>query len=163
VHPITCLTRLDQRFGTLTHPQAVAPGSTAPQRLHPAQHVSAADAGARRAATASSPVGSDVYSRYMHALRAVEIRFPVSADGSHVNVAFKWHDAFVDRDACSQKNIHFEKAGVLFCMGALESQRGAEVNRDSQAGIAEAIKAFSLAAGARAGARYLLCTCSHVM
>ena len=78
----------------------------------------------------------------------MEIRFPVSNDNSHVNVAFKWHDAFVDRESCSQKNIHFEKAAVLFCMGALECQRGADEARDIQASIAEAAKAFSQAAGA---------------
>lgn len=100
------------------------------------------------AASTSSSVGNDHYAKYLNALRAVEIRFPVSKDSSHVNVAFKWHDAFIDSVSCTQKNIHFEKAGVLFSMGALESQRGAEVNRDTQAGIAEAAKAFVLSAGA---------------
>lgn len=93
-------------------------------------------------------MGNEHYAKYYHALRAIEIRFPVSADSSHVNVTFKWHDAFVDSHTCSQKNIHFEKAGVLFCMAALESQKGAEANRDTRDGIAEAAKAFSLAAGA---------------
>ena len=93
-------------------------------------------------------MGNEHYARYYHALRAIEIRFPVSSDSSHVNVSFKWHDAFVDSQTCTQKNIHFEKAGVLFCMAALESQKGAEANRDTRDGIAEAVKAFSLAAGA---------------
>jgi hypothetical protein len=100
------------------------------------------------AASTSSSVGSDHYAKYLSALRAVEIRFPVSNDSSHVNVAFKWHDSFIDSVSCTQKNIHFEKAGVIFSMGALESQRGAEVSRDTQAGIAEAAKAFALSAGA---------------
>ena len=104
----------------------------------------------RAAASTSSTVGTEHYAKYLHALRAVEIRFPVSSDSSHVNVSFKWHDSFVDGQSCAQKNIHFEKAAVLFCLGALESQRGAEVSRDSQAGIAECIKAFSLSAGAPA-------------
>jgi programmed cell death 6-interacting protein len=92
-------------------------------------------------------VSSDHYCKYFHALRAIEIRFPVSSDSSHINVAFKWHDSFVDTQTCTQKNIHYEKACVLFCIGALESIRAAELNRDTREGIAEAAKAFAQAAG----------------
>jgi programmed cell death 6-interacting protein len=89
----------------------------------------------------------DHFAKYYGALRAIEIRFPVSSDSSHVNISFKWHDAFRDTLTCSQKNIHFEKAAVLFCMAAICSQKGLDVSRKTEAGITEAVKSFALAAG----------------
>jgi hypothetical protein len=91
----------------------------------------------------------DHFTKYYGALRAIEIRFPVSSDSSHVNISFKWHDAFRDKQTCTQKNIHFEKASVLFCMAAIASQKGLDVSRKTESGITEAVKSFALAAGAR--------------
>ena len=101
------------------------------------------------AGSSNFPVGSEQYAKYYNALRAIEIRFPVSSDSSHVNVGFKWYDAFSDSSSCTQKNIHFEKAAVLFSLAALFSQQGCDAARDTQASVAEAAKAFASAAGAR--------------
>lgn len=90
----------------------------------------------------------DHFTKYYGALRAIEIRFPVSSDNSHVNINFKWHDAFRDKQTCTQKNIHFEKACILFCMAAIASQKGLDISRKTEAGITEAVKSFALSAGA---------------
>lgn len=94
----------------------------------------------------------DHFSKYYGALRAIEIRFPVSSDNSHVNISFKWHDAFRDKQTCTQKNIHFEKAAILFCMAAIASQKGLDVSRKTESGITEAVKSFAVAAGAHPAA-----------
>ena len=88
------------------------------------------------------------FSRYYSALKAIELRFPVSPDSSHVNISFKWHDAFKDSLSCTQKNIHFEQAAIVFCMAAISSQRGVSANRTATQGIAEAAKGFAMSAGA---------------
>jgi hypothetical protein len=92
-------------------------------------------------------IGMDHFTKYYGALRAIEIRFPVSSDNSHVNISFKWHDAFRDKQTCTQKNIHFEKACVLFCMAAIASQKGLDTSRKTEEGITEAVKCFAQAAG----------------
>ena len=103
----------------------------------------------------------DHFTKYYGALRAIEIRFPVSSDNSHVNISFKWHDAFRDKQTCTQKNIHFEKAAVLFCMAAIASQKGLDISRKTEAGITEAVKTFALSAGAHSAAlgNYLVPIC----
>lgn len=90
----------------------------------------------------------ETFSQYYSALRAIEIRFPVSSDNSHVNISFKWHDAFKDSSSCTQKNIHFEQAAIVFCMAAISSQKGVAANRTAAQGIAEAAKGFAMSAGA---------------
>ena len=94
----------------------------------------------------------DHFTKYYAALRAIEIRFPVSSDNSHVNISFKWHDAFRDKQTCTQKNIHFEKAAILFCMAAIASQKGLDISRKTEAGVTEAVKTFALSAGAHSAA-----------
>lgn len=89
----------------------------------------------------------DHFTKYYGALRAIEIRFPVSSDNSHVNISFKWHDAFREKQTCTQKNIHFEKACTLFCMAAIASQKGLDISRKTESGITEAVKSFALSAG----------------
>lgn len=93
-------------------------------------------------------IGMESFSRYYSALKAIELRFPVSPDSSHVNISFKWHDAFKDSLSCTQKNIHFEQAAIVFCMAAISSQRGVSANRTATQGIAEAAKGFAMSAGA---------------
>lgn len=93
----------------------------------------------------------ETFSRYYTALRAIEIRFPVSSDPSHVSINFKWNDAFRDTQSCSQKNIYLEQAAIVFCMAAISSQKGVDVNRTSLQGIAEAVKSFAMSAGTSVG------------
>lgn len=106
-------------------------------------------------AASASGIGMEHFARYHHALRAIEIRFPVSADASHVNITFKWHDAFVESSTCAQRNIHFEKAAVVFCLAAIASQKGIDVSRESEAGMTEASRSFALAAGAAPQSRLI--------
>lgn len=92
-------------------------------------------------------MGMETFSRYYSALKAIELRFPVSPDSSHVNISFKWHDAFKESVSCTQKNLHFEQASIVFCMAAISSQKGVAANRAAMPGIAEAAKGFAMSAG----------------
>lgn len=58
------------------------------------------------------------------------------------------YDCFTGVPVC-QQNISLEKASVVFNMAALYSQIGTRANRQTQAGLEDAITAFQKSAGER--------------
>lgn len=88
------------------------------------------------------------FAKYYRALCACELRFPISGDSSQVSIAFTWYDSFQDTKKATQKNVHFEKAAILFCLVSLASQRGIEAVRTTEVGMKEAVEQFCCAAGA---------------
>lgn len=50
----------------------------------------------------------------------MESRFPISRSEGHAAVTFAWHDAFRPQKHAEQTSIHFEKAAVLFNLGAVQ-------------------------------------------
>jgi len=59
-----------------------------------------------------------------------------------VHIAFKWFDAFRPTRALEQSSIHYEKAAVLFNLGAVMTQQALGYDRTTDAGIKEAAKKF---------------------
>lgn len=82
--------------------------------------------------------------RYYCALSMVETRFPIAKGAGNVEVAFGWQDAFKANKKTEQHNIHFEKAAVLFNLGAVASQLGLQCDRTAEDGVKEAAKRFQV-------------------
>lgn len=90
----------------------------------------------------------DLLQRYFRALCIMESRFPISNEKEHVNtISFTWFDAFKGKKT-TQQSIHFEKASVIFNLGAIQSQLGLGADRSTPNGIKQACNAFQAAAGA---------------
>ncbi|WOL07207.1 programmed cell death 6-interacting protein-like [Canna indica] len=99
--------------------------------------------------SASPDLRRDLLISYFRALGAVEPRFPISSDPSHVHsLTFTWFDAFRPNKKAVLPSIHFEKAAVLFNLGAIYSQIALAADRTSAAGLKQACNGFQSAAGA---------------
>ncbi|XP_042499813.1 vacuolar-sorting protein BRO1-like [Macadamia integrifolia] len=99
---------------------------------------------------ADSPdVRRDLLVKYFKALCVMESRFPISPDKEHINtIIFLWYDAFKNKNKASQQNIHFEKAAVLFNLGAVHSQIALSADRSTASGRIQASHSFMASAGA---------------
>ena len=80
--------------------------------------------------------------RYFRSLSMMESRFPISKDDHHVSMSFTWYDAFRPTKRSEHYSIHFEKACVLFNIGAVLTQQGLGCNRETETGVKEAAKNF---------------------
>jgi programmed cell death 6-interacting protein len=89
------------------------------------------------ARSASSP-----YYRYYCGLSMMETRFPISKERDHVHIGFKWFDAFRPTRALEQSSIHYEKASVLFNLGAVYTQQALGFDRTTDSGIKDAAKKY---------------------
>ncbi|XP_035252238.1 rhophilin-2 isoform X1 [Anguilla anguilla] len=91
-----------------------------------------------------SEAGIELLSSYFSHLSLLENRFfsPTRQTG----IFFTWYDSFTGVPVC-QQNISLEKASVLFNMAALYTQSGTRCNRQTRAGLEDAITAFQKAAG----------------
>jgi programmed cell death 6-interacting protein len=79
--------------------------------------------------------------RYFGQLRYVEVKFPI--DEQNIQIGFPWWTAFSkDKREIIQYNIHFEKASVLFNIGALYSKLGELESSDSDEGVRKACEYF---------------------
>lgn len=97
--------------------------------------------------TAKRPVVMALHShRYIRCLTAIENRFPISKEKGHAQVAFTWYDAFRPSKKSTQYNIHFEKAAVLFNLGAVLSQQALACDRTTADGLLQAGKLFQVRA-----------------
>ncbi|NXW15956.1 RHPN2 protein, partial [Circaetus pectoralis] len=65
---------------------------------------------------------------------------------SFSNICFPRYDSFTGVPVC-QQNLLLEKASILFNTGALYTQIGTRCNRQTQAGLENAVDAFQKAAG----------------
>ncbi|CAI2296365.1 unnamed protein product [Caenorhabditis sp. 36 PRJEB53466] len=87
--------------------------------------------------------------RYYGQLCMMQKRFPMGV-GEQLETPFAWHDGLVDmRSAHSEvtiNDIEFEKASVMFNIGACHAQYAAEQPRDTQDSIKAAFSHFQCAA-----------------
>lgn len=67
---------------------------------------------------------------------------------THIVLCLRRYDSFTGMPVC-QQNISLEKASMLFNMAALYSQIGTRADRQTQAGLEDAIAAFQKSAGER--------------
>ncbi|KAH7295126.1 hypothetical protein KP509_27G033300 [Ceratopteris richardii] len=98
--------------------------------------------------TDSPDARRDLLQRYFRALCVMESRFPISNEKEHINtISFTWFDAFKGKKA-SQQSIHYEKAAIMFNLGAIYSQLALAADRSTPNGIKQACSSFQAAAGA---------------
>ncbi|KAM7011083.1 rhophilin-2 [Passerculus sandwichensis] len=88
--------------------------------------------------------GIEMLISYFLQLGYVENRF--FPPTRHIGVLFTWYDSFTGVPVC-QQNLLLEKASVLFNIGALYTQIGTRCNRQTRAGLENAVDAFQKAAG----------------
>ncbi|XP_068587316.1 rhophilin-2 isoform X1 [Cebidichthys violaceus] len=88
--------------------------------------------------------GVELLAKYSSHLPLMESRFfsPTRQTG----MFFTWYDSFTGVPVC-QQNMSLEKASILFNMAALYSQIGTRSNRQTNAGLEEAISSFQKSAG----------------
>ena len=96
-----------------------------------------------------------VLAKYYRALCLVEGRFPIGPGEDQCRVSFAWCDAFRASKKHEAASIHFEKAAVLFNVGAALTQSALAVPERSttDAGLKEAARKFQEAAGVFAALR----------
>lgn len=101
--------------------------------------------------------------RYYKALTVMETRFPISKDKGHVMLSFTWYDAFRASKRAEQYSIHFEKAAVMFNLGAVLTQQALACDRTQDQGMKDAAKKFQvyLQATPPAQTLYALTLCNH--
>ncbi len=59
-------------------------------------------------------------------------------------MAFVWYDAIRSSKKSTQNNIHFEKAALLFNLGACASQQGLAADRTTSEGLKQACQMFQV-------------------
>uniref|UniRef100_A0A8C1H2L1 Rhophilin, Rho GTPase binding protein 2 n=1 Tax=Cyprinus carpio carpio TaxID=630221 RepID=A0A8C1H2L1_CYPCA len=91
-----------------------------------------------------NPSGVDLLASYFSQLSFLEPRF--FSPTRQIAIFFTWYDSFTGVPVC-QQNISLEKASMLFNMAALYSQIGTRADRQTQAGLEDAIAAFQKSAG----------------
>ena len=74
----------------------------------------------------------------------METRFPISKDREHVMLSFTWYDAFRASKRTEQYSIHFEKAAVMFNIGATLTQQALACDRTQDQGMKDAAKRFQV-------------------
>ncbi|CAI5744940.1 unnamed protein product [Peronospora destructor] len=99
-----------------------------------------------------SAISRHVLLRYFAQLDKMAQRFPCDGDASStrkpLQLQFTWTDSFCPRKKSTQAGIFFEKAAVMFNVGALESQLGVQTDRSTVDGLKTACHHFMRAAGA---------------
>ena len=95
-----------------------------------------------RAATEASVATLQSYYVQVERLQGI---FPIHPD--QIRVAFTWHDAFRPAKKSSEIDLNFERAGLLFNMGAVKSHIAASADRTSPEGVKLASREFQFAAG----------------
>ncbi|XP_005169018.1 rhophilin-2 isoform X1 [Danio rerio] len=88
--------------------------------------------------------GVDLIANYFSQLSFLETRF--FSPTRQIGIFFTWYDSFTGMPVC-QNNISLEKASMLFNMAALYSQIGTRADRQTLAGLEDAIAAFQKSAG----------------
>ncbi|KAJ2851452.1 pH-response regulator protein palA/rim20 [Coemansia brasiliensis] len=99
----------------------------------------------REAATASFDANSNVLKRnirYFGQLSFILSKFPAD-----VNISFIWYNAFVPDVKASCQDLYFERAAVLFNIGAIYSQLGSREGQSDNDSLNRAFSYFQQAAG----------------
>ncbi|ABN64959.2 protein-tyrosine-phosphatase [Scheffersomyces stipitis CBS 6054] len=99
--------------------------------------------------------GINLYYKYYSQLELLDLRVPFNVVNASKKINFTWHDAFQPSLVNKQGALPFEKANVLFNLGALLSEYAKVRYEESQRSVAgteeastkEAIQLFQQAAG----------------
>ena len=94
--------------------------------------------------TASKP---SILCRYSQALAALQQHVPFSErDSEGVRTAFPWRDAFQGDKGFVSPAIQYERAAVVFNLGALSSQQPLNNDLNTDGGVKLAAKQFQVSA-----------------
>lgn len=101
--------------------------------------------------------GIRLYFKYYSQLELLDLRVPFETANRHKKLEFKWYDAFNPSESYKQHALAFEKASVLFNLGALlskfaitkyqESQRNSSTSSEADGAFKESLQLFQQAAG----------------
>ncbi|KAI9146342.1 BRO1-like domain-containing protein [Paraphysoderma sedebokerense] len=84
--------------------------------------------------------------KYYGQLHFISAKFPI--DENNIRICFPWYTAFSkEKRPVNQYHLHFEKASVLFNIGALYAQLGAQESRITEEGIKRSCDYMQKAAG----------------
>lgn len=78
--------------------------------------------------------GISLYMRYFSYLELLDLRVPMDVMNKHKSLKFIWHDAFTPSSLHEQGALPFEKASVLFNLGALMTRAASATYGVSQRG-----------------------------
>ncbi|TPX56668.1 hypothetical protein PhCBS80983_g04377 [Powellomyces hirtus] len=85
--------------------------------------------------------------KYYGQLMYLSSKFPM--DEQHIKICFCWYNSFgKDRKSVTSFNVNYEKAAVLFNIGAMYSQLAVSENRATTDGLKRAATYFQQSAGA---------------
>ena len=101
--------------------------------------------------------GIRLYFKYYSQLELLDLRVPFETANRHKKLEFKWYDAFNPSESYKQHALAFEKASILFNLGALlaklanskyqESQRNSSTSSETDGAFKESLQLFQQAAG----------------
>lgn len=98
--------------------------------------------------------GVKLYFKYYSQLELLDLRISFASANKHKKITFTWYDAFHSTSSHKQFALPFEKACVLFNLGALLSKYGVSKYEESQrnstpddAPFKEAVQSFQQSAG----------------
>lgn len=95
--------------------------------------------------------------KYYSQLELLDLRVPFDTANRSKKLEFKWYDAFDPTEAHKQHSLAFEKASILFNLGAMlaklaatkyhDAQRSSSTSPESDSSLKESIQLFQQAAG----------------
>ena len=85
--------------------------------------------------------------QYYAQVCSMQAKFPISASSSDVKLSFKWKDAFKPSKTITQHSLAYERAAVLFNIGALYTMHGLNADATDGGYAKNAAKLFMYAAG----------------
>ncbi|OLL23756.1 Vacuolar protein-sorting protein BRO1 [Neolecta irregularis DAH-3] len=88
--------------------------------------------------------GRDMLYRYYAQLELLDLRFPI--DEAHIQITFTWYDAFTQTPT-SQYSLAFEKASIIFNLGAILSHIATQADTSTSEGAKTAYRTFQGSAG----------------
>ena len=85
--------------------------------------------------------------QYYAQICSMQSKFPISASSSDVKLSFKWKDAFKPSKSITQHSLAYERAAILFNIGALYTLHGLNADATEGGYTKNAAKLFMYAAG----------------
>ena len=85
--------------------------------------------------------------QYYAQICSMQSKFPISASSSDVKMSFKWKDAFKPSKSLTQHSLAYERAAMLFNIGAVYTLHGLNADTSNGGYTKNAAKLFMYAAG----------------
>ena len=83
--------------------------------------------------------------RYYQFLIALESKLPFGRERAGINIVFSWDNAFQPSQHVERPSAAFERAAIIFNLGAVSSQLAIGADLTSEAGVKNAARSFQVA------------------